>query len=131
MSVEGMWAVYFGDVVGGGTNSGIAILETGRVFGGDSFIAYLGRFEVSGNRVTAKIMTWAYNNSTVVQTAFGRVGPAPTEVTLEGEFNRDNGKMGTILGWLWESANPGTKLTAKLVKIENLPNPQVASIDLT
>lgn len=38
MSVEGMWAVYFGDVGGQQVNSGIAVLETGRIFGGEGKI---------------------------------------------------------------------------------------------
>lgn len=123
MSLEGMWAVYFGDVTGGGVNSGIAVLETGRVFGGDSMIAYVGRYEVNGNTVTAKIRTWPYNPTQVVTTAFGHVASqGPTDVTLQGQFKPNDGQMGEIDGQLWETANPSVKLGARLVKIENLPD---------
>jgi hypothetical protein len=121
MSLEGMWAAYFGDVGGGQVNSGIAVLETGRVFGGDSYIAYLGNYEIHGNAVTAAFRTWAYNPTIVVTTAFGEVGPAPTDVRLEGEFDTNAGQMGEITGQVWRTANPAVKLQARLVKIENLP----------
>src|SRR5215207_8497927 len=75
MNIEGMWAAYFGDVGGEQLNSGVVVLETERLFGGDSMIAYLGSYTASGASVTATFDTWAYNPTIVVQTAFGDVGP--------------------------------------------------------
>ena len=40
MSVEGMWCLVIDDAQGNGmVNGGVLVLETGRLFGGDSFMA--------------------------------------------------------------------------------------------
>jgi hypothetical protein len=57
MSIEGLWSVDFG--LGGG----IAVMETGRVFGGDSWFAYTGDYEVDGNSVTARLRLQRHNPS--------------------------------------------------------------------
>ncbi|WP_155263724.1 hypothetical protein [Sphingomonas segetis] len=122
MSVEGMWAVYFGDVHGNeGANSGIVVLETERLFGGDSFIAYLGTYEAGGGAVSADFKTWAYNPTIVVQTAFGDVGPEPTMCRLEGAHDPNGGQMGTITGQVWRVAHPEVKLPVHMMKVAELP----------
>ena len=123
MSIEGMWAVYFGDAGGGQVNSGVAVLETGRILGGDSMMAYLGNYVVSGGDVAGEVKIWAYNPHQVVVTAFGRMGtPEGVILNLEGKYDSHAGKMGEITGHLWETSNPQLKIPAKLAKVADLPN---------
>lgn len=113
-----MWAVYFGDVDGAQVNSGIAVFETGRVFGGDSLMAYLGKYVVADGVVTGEFRSWAYNPHQVVMTAFGKQGTAAGEmVALEGKL--DDG--GNLVGQVWELANPNAKIPVTLIKVAELP----------
>jgi hypothetical protein len=59
-SVEALWTVDFDSAAGGWVNGGIAVLETGRVFGGDSQFYYLGNYEVSGKQITATVAVKQY-----------------------------------------------------------------------
>jgi hypothetical protein len=118
MSLEGMWAVYFGDVAGPHVNSGVAVFETGRIFGGDSMMAYLGSYEATNNGITGSVKIWAYNPHIVVTTAFGKTG------TPEGEtlnFDATYDAEGNLVGSFAEQANPNLKIPAKLIKVAELP----------
>ncbi|HEX5183539.1 MAG TPA: hypothetical protein VFW19_10355 [Allosphingosinicella sp.] len=57
MSVEGLWAVEFGHAGAAfaPVNAGIVVLETGRVFGGDTWFAYTGDYEVNGSGITGSL----------------------------------------------------------------------------
>lgn len=117
MSLEGMWAVYFGDVDGEQVNSGIAVLETGRIFGGDSLMAYLGSYEPTKGGVTGKARIWAFNQTLEVQTAFGKMGtPEGEHITLNANFN----DAGELVGSLSEDSNPSVLIPAKLIKVAEL-----------
>ena len=53
---EALYRVQFGDVAGPGyRNGGVAVLETNRVFGGDSGYYYLGTYAVKNDEITAKV----------------------------------------------------------------------------
>ena len=117
MSIEGMWAAYFGDVDGKQLNSGIVVLETGRLFGGDSYIAYLGKYQIGSGRLGAVFETWAFNPTIVVSSAFGEVGPSRQTCALEGELSDD----GSIRGHVWRHLHPDLKLPLQMTKISDLP----------
>ncbi len=120
MSVEGMWAVYFNDASGKQINSGIAVLETGRIFGGDSMMAYLGNYVLSGSKIVGNLKIWAYNPHQFVTTAFGNMGtPQGDNLTLEGIHDNVKGEM---TGHLWVTKSPSLKISARLVKVAELPN---------
>jgi hypothetical protein len=55
-SVEACWTVRFGDPHASDheLNGGILVLETGRIFGGDSGYAYLGTYEIGGATIEGK-----------------------------------------------------------------------------
>lgn len=119
MSIEGMWAVYFGDVAGVQVNSGIAVFETGRIFGGDSMMAYLGNYSVNNSSVAGELRVWAYNPHQQVVTAFGKRGTtAGDDLSLEGQLDAGTGN---IVGQLWETKNPDSKIPATLIKVSDLP----------
>ena len=66
-SYEALWAVYFGDAGDssglrpGSANAGVAVLETQRIFGGDSQYYYLGTYEVEKDRMTATVTITHFN----------------------------------------------------------------------
>lgn len=119
-SVEGMWAIYMPDVFdgsSGATNSGVMVLETGRIFGGDSLIAYLGHYRVNAGIFTAEARTWSYNpGHYVVVNVFGREGKLDTRTCFEGRMDGD-----AIVGEIWEVERPHLRLPARLVRIADLP----------
>ena len=114
-SVEGFWFVRFGDAyVPGLPNAGVAILETGRVFGGDSQFYYRGHYQVDGERVTAQVRIAPIIGEG--DTAFGTNEAAPTDVELEGRRIKSS-----IVGDMWRTAQPGPRLRVVLRYLEALP----------
>ena len=55
--LEAIYVVEFGDFMslGGYRNIGVAILEEGKVYGGDSGYYYIGEFAVQGNQLSAAV----------------------------------------------------------------------------
>ena len=91
MTLESLWTMEF-QRADGWLNAGVAVLETGRVFGGDSNFYYLGTFTVSGKRISAKIAVQHYFGGN--ETAFGdRINRY--DIKLTGTLNADliNGTM--------------------------------------
>lgn len=125
MSVEGMWAIYFGDVAGGfpTPNSGVMVFETGKLFGGDSLTAYLGDFALNNGKVTAQARVWTYNpaNMHEATTAFGQQGPSDNRVNFEGDYHNGDDGPRRIRGQIWEEGKPAIKLPALLLPIADLP----------
>ena len=118
MNVEGMWAVYFGDVAGPQVNSGVAVFETGRIFGGDSMMAYLGTYQVSSAGISGSAKIWAYNPHQAVTTAFGKMGTAEG-VTLT--FSATENEDGSLTGTFAEENNSSITIPANLIKVAELP----------
>jgi hypothetical protein len=55
-NVEALYVVEFGDAAGQQyTNGGVAVLETTRVFGGDSGYYYVGTFNIDKDQLSANI----------------------------------------------------------------------------
>jgi hypothetical protein len=60
VSIEALWAVNFStplDVSG----SGVAVFETGRIFGGDSFYYYIGDYVLNGDTILGKAEVLHYS----------------------------------------------------------------------
>jgi hypothetical protein len=57
VSVEAVWTVRFGSsqALEADLNGGVAIIESGRIFGGDSGYAYIGDLEVAAQTVKGKL----------------------------------------------------------------------------
>src|SRR6266849_2061177 len=100
-SIEALWTVDF-DTASGWVNAGIVVLETGRIFGGDSQFYYLGHYaldrqEISGTaRVTQYIRgqfptAWGDNAQDFEVTLRGAILdplPGTTNVRMEGQMHR-------------------------------------------
>jgi hypothetical protein len=60
MSVEALWAIRFGTFAGRQLvrkSGGVVVLETGRIFGGDTWTHVTGTYELAGNNVNIDIRT--------------------------------------------------------------------------
>jgi T3SS negative regulator,GrlR len=60
--IESLYIAEFGDVSGlGYRNGGVVVLETNRVFGGDSGYFYLGDYSAFGDRFAASVRITKHN----------------------------------------------------------------------
>ena len=119
-SIEALWAVYFDDAhnpyrfLPGMSNAGVVVIETTRLFGGDSQFFYLGSIEVNGTDVTAQIKVTHFNGPGM--TAFGTNTTEPFDVEIQG--SRDGN---TINGEMWPSDQPTRRLKIRLQRLADLP----------
>jgi hypothetical protein len=66
LQIEGLYVVEFGDVaIGGQTytywNGGVAVLETNRIFGGDSGYYYVGNYTIQDSQFEATVKIVKHN----------------------------------------------------------------------
>jgi hypothetical protein len=66
--MNGLWTAEFG-TASGVANGGVLVIESGRLFGGDSAYWYSGAYSVSGDTVTGDLRATHYYGPNV--TAFG------------------------------------------------------------
>lgn len=81
--VEALWSVEFKSnlqMIG----SGIVVLETGRVFGGDSGMIYIGSYKVVGDKIKAILRIQRYAN---VPGIVSVTGLDDYELELEGKVD--------------------------------------------
>lgn len=119
MSVEGMWKFQSASAEDPGTLrwGSIIVLETGRVFGGDSAMAHVGVFEVSGGAIVAAVRSWVWNHDLgEVANVFGMTGEIDYMVKLEGAIEGD-----TIAGVIYPEGRPELRLACRMEKIAELP----------
>ncbi len=91
MSLEALWTIEF-QTPGGWVNEGIIVLETNRLYGGDSDFFYVGTYEVAGETLTADVHVRHYHGEQL--TAFG---DEATDFWVTLEARRDGDAMtGTI-----------------------------------
>ena len=114
-SVEALWAVHFGDAYAlGQPNGGVAMLETSRIFGGDSQFYYVGKYEISGEKLIAQVRITHFSGPNM--TAFGVPLTQPLELKLEGRREDD-----MINGQMWSISQPNMRLPISLRRLEDLP----------
>jgi hypothetical protein len=114
-SVEALWTVDF-DTVAGWKNAGIVVLETNRVFGGDSAFYYLGHYELNGPQITGQITVTCYLTGTH-QTAWGDTTPALTSFAVRLEGTRVG--PDSMTGQMYRQGFP--PLGVRMVKRAELP----------
>ena len=95
----------------------MVVLESGRVLGGDSIMAYVGDYAVDGGTLRARVRSWTWNFEVGETTnVFGMDGPVDYHAIFEGDMND-----GAIIGWVWPEGAPESPLAAKMQKIAKLP----------
>ena len=118
-SVEGMWkfqSAHAGEpeVLRWG---GIVVLETGRIFGGDSVMAYVGTYDVDREVIRARVRSWTWNfDIGDVENVFGMEGAIDYFALLEGK--RDGN---VITGHIAPENHPDFRLPCRMEKIADLP----------
>jgi hypothetical protein len=91
----------------------VLVLETGRVFGGDSQYYYLGGFSATDDEIKGDAQITHYQGP--VSTAFGD-NAQTFKVSLQGKRSGD-----TIDGFMWRPEAPAMRIPVKLVRRALLP----------
>ncbi len=112
--VEALYVVQFGDFAGATfRNGGVAVLETNRVFGGDSGYYYLGNYEVKDGTISASVQIVKHDPNW--RDAFGD-NSASFAVILQGKIE---GQI--ISGHMIRTDNPKLSLPVRLTWTAALP----------
>lgn len=104
---NGLYKVSVGTELGGGNS--VAVLNDGRVLGGDSMMAFEGTYEVDGTKFTATINTSKHSN---VERMIPLTGDENATINITGMIHEDG-----ISGHGRSSQNPSINLSANLSKI--------------
>jgi len=112
--MEALYVVEFGDVVGFGyRNGGVAVLETNRIYGGDSGYYYLGTFTIRGDRIEANVKVVKHNPNW--NNVFGD-GAASFGLVMCGIIGD-----GIIEGFMERIDKRGPRLPIRMIRKEILP----------
>lgn len=114
MSLEALWTLEF-QTNNTWTNGGVVVLESNKIYGGDSQYYYLGNYELNRDTIIAKISGTHYHGP--INTIWG-TDEKQTQVSFTGTYDKDEGK---IVGELTNSQNPDSALKAVLTKRNELP----------
>lgn len=110
--LEALWSVEFQSSFGM-RGTGIAVFETGRVFGGDSSMIYVGSFKVENGVIHSEINVRKYAQ---VQGMASVVGLDSFNLSVIGTPNRDSL---VLSGHVVE--DPSRKITIKATRRAELP----------
>jgi hypothetical protein len=101
--LDGLWIVqYHGP---GGVGGGVVVFTDGQVLGGDSAFAYVGRYDLSGNALKAKVTVTQFDPS--ITSVLGVSGNH--ELLIEGKIVND-----TIEGTGALVTHPDSKVVVRL-----------------
>ena len=117
-STEALYVVEFGDLAPGGNsyrNGGVAVLETNRIFGGDSGYYYIGTFSITANTIQADARIVRHNNNIAIPSVWGDNSPS-FQVTIQGTISN-----GIIQGFMERVGIPGIRIPVRLTWKEALP----------
>ena len=108
--LEALYVAEFGDVVATGRRNGgvVVVLETGRIFGGDSGYYYVGQIKVTGTALSAEVEVVKHDPSW--RDVFGDTAQRfriNISATISG---------GTITGTMERLDKPGHKLPIRLTR---------------
>jgi hypothetical protein len=117
--IEGLYVVEFGDVaIGGETytywNGGVAVLETNRIFGGDSGYYYVGNYTIKDSQFEATVKIVKHNPTW--EDAFGSTSPS-FNIKVQATANN-----GIIEGFMERPDPPQARLPIRLTWKEDLPS---------
>jgi hypothetical protein len=116
MSIEALFAVRFGHVGAPypDRNGGVVVLESGRLFGGDSWYAYTGHYSVAGAHVTGQLHAVRHFQQPGTQSAWGTQEAefdVQFDVHVNDTFSEANGTI----------SRGSMALGAKLIRVAELP----------
>ena len=114
MGVEGLWWFQTFHTSTGAPISGIVVLETNRILGGDSAVAIIGRFSVEGAALTGSAKTTQYNPDESVDNMFADQGSEFIEFEL-----RQHGQE--LVGTVSPEGQPQVRAPLRLRFLHHLP----------
>lgn len=109
--IEALYGVEFASNMNDG-GYGVAVLETGRILGGDSSFVFIGDYEVKNGIIHANVK--CTNDRKILQSIFGDL--KEFNLKLEGTPNE---KEFILQGYMLE--NPDMKIGVKLTRRAELP----------
>ncbi len=113
MSIEGLWSILVNEVEVGG----VAVLETGRILGGDNALAWVGHYEVEGDAISFDVRISVHNMALSHEsTIFGTTVGDP--VRLQGKSVLGDG---LIVGHFWMGDDESRAMPMTLKHIADLP----------
>ncbi len=111
-SLEALWTAEFGDE-GGWMNGGVVVLETNRVFGGDSNYYYVGKFSAAATEIRAEVRAVHYQGE--ARDAFGG-NETDYTVQLRGK------QVGEVIeGEMYKTDKPQNTLRLRMTRRAELP----------
>jgi hypothetical protein len=114
MTIEALWAVNFSSSPIGAFGFGVAVFETGRIFGGDSFYYYLGDYAVDGTTVRGNVDVIHYSGPP--SNIFGPI--ERLSLRYEGQMRNDDTMQATGV----DPTNPQRRRVVMLFRrLANLP----------
>jgi hypothetical protein len=123
MSIEALWAVQFtgyntgGGIVRAAKSGGVIVLETGRIFGGDSWQWYTGKYDRNSNGTYTVTIQTGVHFREGGQSIFG--GPLQAQ-KLVGEV-QVSADQRTATALLTVEGMPNMTLSATLTWVAPLP----------
>lgn len=119
MSIEALWAVRFVGVNGGSIgeqSGGVIVLESGRLFGGDTWTYYTGSYSIANGQVTFRVNVGVHHTGGG-ESIFG--GPL-VPYSLEGVATVDAAQR-TMKADLVAIGQPQMRIAAMLHRVAELP----------
>ena len=117
--LEALWSIVFFSPGNLGGNAAVVALETGRIFGGDSWYYYTGTYETKTGKLTARVKTTHYAGP-ASSALMGSLEQGNIEFVEVGRGTDPNGNRTLRLsGTLIET--PTQKVAAELTWRERLP----------
>jgi hypothetical protein len=84
VTIEALWTVQFELANHGWTNGGVVVLESGRLFGGDSQYYYVGHYGLDGRVISGSMRSTHYHGP--ISTAFG-TNEHHFELSIQAEWD--------------------------------------------
>lgn len=110
MSFEpGLYSVTFKTPAGQGT--GVAYLDSGKLRGGDSMMAYVGSYNEQGGKLNADVRAYKYANVPGMMSVFG---VDAVNITLNGQVS---GGTASLVGTAPEA--PGVQLEVTMERLHD------------
>jgi hypothetical protein len=117
-SVEGMWLMRSSQIDNPNQLQApsVIVLETGRVFGGDSAFYYVGNYSVTNGLISGRVLTRTHTVYENLENVFGMQG----EINHEVEFEADWDGL-TISGRMWPIGCPQAAQAFGMHRLSDLP----------
>ena len=118
MTIEGMWLMRSTEVRSDDVarSPGIIILETERLFGGDSVYYWIGSYKVENGIVRGNVRTRTHTLLEGAENVFGSVGTVDYQVAFEVKWQGD-----CLVGSMCPEENPSVVQAIELVRLSDLP----------